>query len=135
MLDRTGNHRSRAVAAQMIELGFAVPEVMAYRIARMALAGSSPSARDRREFQRMGAEKVAAFYESWNAMLAEMLRVNVELALWSVGSFLAGWRTSRPLNQAAVTQIHRAAIGILGKGVAPIRSRAVANARRLRRAR
>ena len=135
MPNKTGNRRSRALGAQMIDLGFAVPEVMAYRIARMALVGSSPSARDRREFQRMGAEKLAAFYESWNAMLTEMLRANAQLALWSARWFVPGWPASRPLTRATAGHIQRAAIGILGKGVAPVRRRAVANARRLRRVR
>ena len=52
---RTGNRGSRAIAAQMIDLGFAVPQVMAYRIARMALAGSSPSARVSRSSACSGA--------------------------------------------------------------------------------
>jgi hypothetical protein len=67
------NRKSRALATQVIDLGLAVPQVVAHRVARMALAGLSPSMRDRREFHRMGAEKVAAFYESWNAMLLESL--------------------------------------------------------------
>ena len=135
MGNKRGNRRSRAVAAQMVDLGFAVPQVMAHRIARMALAGSSPSARDRREFELMCAEKAAAFYESWNAMLVAMLRANAELALWSSRSFVPGWPASRPSSRAAISQIQRAATGILGEGLAPVRSRAVANARRLRRVR
>ena len=128
---RTGNRGSRAIAAQMIDLGFAVPQVMAYRIARMALAGSSPSARDRREFQRMGAEKVAAFYESWNAMLVETFRANARLARL----FFPAWPGSPPSSRAAAGHLQRATTGIFGKGVAPVRRRAVANARRLRRVR
>ena len=132
---KTGNRRSRALAAQITDLGLAAPQVLAHRVTRMALAGSSPSARDRREFQRMSAEKVAAFYESWNAMLIETLRANVELALLSARLFMSGFPASRQSSRAAAAHMQRAALGILGKGVAPIRRRAAANVRRLRRAR
>ena len=60
-----------ALAAQVTDLAFSVPQVVAHRMARMASAGSNPSARDRDEFYLMGAEKVAAFYESWAAMQLE----------------------------------------------------------------
>ncbi len=132
---KAGNRKSRALAAQVTDLGLAVPQVLAHRVTRMVLAGSSPSARDRREFQRMSAEKVAAFYESWNAMLVEITRANVELSLSSARWFLSGMPAARQSSRAAAAHVQRAAIGILGKGVAPIRRRAVANARRLGRAR
>jgi hypothetical protein len=119
----------------MTELGLAVPQVLAYRLTRMALAGSSPSARDRTEFERMGKEKVAAFYESWNAMLVQILRANAELPLLSVRLFLSGWPAARPSSRAAAAHVQRAVLRILGEGVAPVRRRAVANARRLRRVR
>jgi hypothetical protein len=129
------NRKSRALASQFTELGFAVPHVLAHRITRMVLAGSSPSARDRREFQRMSAEKVAAFCESWNAMLVEIMRANAELSLLSTRWFLTGLPATRQSSRVAAAHIQRAALGILGKGVAPVRRRAVANARRLGRAR
>src|SRR5438128_1971363 len=50
------------------ELAFAVPQVVAHRLTRMALAGPVLSARDRREFHGMGQEKVHAFWQSWFAM-------------------------------------------------------------------
>ena len=60
--------KTPSIARQAAELAVAVPQVIAHRLTRLALAGPAPSARDRREFQRMGAEKAAAFAESWNAM-------------------------------------------------------------------
>src|SRR5215471_13574882 len=114
---------SARLATQAFELSMAAPQVIVHRITRLAFAGLSPSARDRREFHRMGAEKVAAFYESWNAMYLALLRANLNLALspfqfwWSSGR---GWRTS---------------MGVLDAGLAPIHRRATANARRLRRRR
>ena len=132
---KAGNRRSLALAAQVTDLGLAVPRVLAHRITRIVLAGSSPSARDRREFQRMSTEKVAAFCESWNAMLVEITRANVELSLSSARWFLSGSPATLQSSCTAAAHVQRAAIGILGKGVAPVRRRAVANARRLGRAR
>jgi len=132
---RAGKRRSRALAAQVTDLGIAVPQVLAHRMTRMMLAGSSPSARDRKEFRRMSTEKVAAFYESWNAMLVEVTLANVELSLSSARWFLSGLPATLQSSRTAAAHVQRAAVGILGKGVAPVRRRAVANARRLGRAR
>jgi len=65
----------------------------------------------------MSSEKVFAFHEAWTAMAAQGFLEYQKLAL----SF---WL---PLN------FHNAGLSILGKGMAPIRRRAVANAKRLGR--
>jgi hypothetical protein len=124
--------KSRSLAAQSIELGLAVPQVVAHRLARMAAAGASPSARDRKEFQRMGTEKMVALNEAWNAMAFEAFRANQQLALSFMQSFWFPWARPRSVKSAS-RQLSNAAAGILGKGVAPVRRRAVANARRLGR--
>ena len=155
---RTLRHsRSSArLATQAFELSIAAPQVIAYRLARLAFAGLSPSARDRREFARMGTEgavdlmnstfyprgrggkpvvlvekepepkgdaHIAAFYESWNAMYLALLRANLSLAL---SPFQVWWSPARG---------RRTGLTILNHGLAPIRRRATANARRLRRTR
>jgi hypothetical protein len=95
----------------------------------MALAGASPSARDRKEFHRMGTEKVLAATEAWNAMAAQTVVENQKLALSLMQSFWFPWmRTS-----SASRQLSDAALSILGVGMAPVSRRAVANARRLGR--
>jgi hypothetical protein len=71
----------------------------------------------------MGAEKVAAFYESWNAMFLALFRANLSLAIWPMQFW---WSSDRG---------QRASLGILGAGLAPIHRRVTANARRLRRRR
>lgn len=126
--------RSKSLAAQSIELGVAVPQVIAHRVARMALAGASPSTRDRKEFQRMSAEKIAAANEAWSAMAVETFRANQQLTLSFMRSLWFPWLhpTGR---KSASRQLSNAALGILGKGMAPIRRRAVANAKRLGRPR
>jgi hypothetical protein len=125
---------SSALAAQTSQLALAVPQVVAHRLTRMALAGNKPSARDRREFHRMGAEKIAAFQESWLAMYAEAWRLNQEAVFKAMQSLWMPWlaasRRGTPLQQW-----QRAALGVLGQGMSPVRRRAVANAKRLGRTR
>jgi hypothetical protein len=108
---------------QFFELGVAAPQVIAHRMARMASAGASPSARDRAEFQRMGIEKIAAANEAWAAMATQAFLENQKLALAFMQT--ARFPSRRKVNAAAVR--------VLGKGMAPVRRRAVANAKRLRR--
>ena len=72
--------RTSSLAAKTAELAFAIPQVVAHRMTRMAMAGPSLSDRDRKEFQLMSAEKTAAFTESWNAMNMQAIRANQALA-------------------------------------------------------
>lgn len=126
--------RKLRIATQAADLAWSVPQVMAHRLARVALAGSSPSARDRRELHRMGAEKIAAFYESWNAMFVVAFRAYLSFAR---SPFPFGWfpwtAVAAPRRWSARSQ--RTALDIVGSGLAPIQRRASANARRLRRTR
>jgi len=113
-----------------MELGLAVPEVVGYRIMRMALAGSSPSKADRDEFSRMSTEKVAAFYESWNAIFLAAWRANLQyVASWTAwpSVWLGVGRRSHS------TRLQRAALDIVASGIAPVHRRAVGNAKRLRK--
>jgi hypothetical protein len=108
--------RSKALAAQTVDLAFAVPQVIAHRVARMA---------DQQEMHRMGTEKFAAFGEAWTAMALEAWLANQKFALsFMQSALLPGTR-----------QLNKAALDILASGMTPIRRRAVANARRLGRPR
>ena len=122
--------QSTSVIVKATELARAVPQVVAHRVTRMALAGTSPTARDQREFRQMEAEKMAAFTESWNAMATQAFRANYLLAT----SFWRSWLAGRP-SQLSGSQLHNAALGVLGKGFGPVHRRAVANAKRLARTR
>jgi hypothetical protein len=112
--------RSRRLARQATELAIAVPQVVSHRLTRMALAGHSPNARDRREFHLMGQEKMQAFWQSWFAM---------------------GWAMMEAMQQAwlAALQGVRAPMldteRILSRGLAPVHRAATANARRLAKTR
>ena len=127
--------KSKSLAAQTIEFGVAVPQVIALRVARMASAGASPSARDRKEFHRMGSEKLIAFNEAWSAMAAQALRENQKFTLSLMQSLWFPWIRPKSSRKAASRRLTGAGLGIVGKGMAPIHRRAVANARRLGRIR
>jgi hypothetical protein len=127
--------KSKPLAVQAAELAFAAPQVVAHRMTRMALAGTSPSARDRKEFRRMGTEKVAALAESWNAMAVEAVLANQRMALSYMQSLWFPWLGPKRSAKSASRQMTKAALGILGEGMAPIHRRAVSNAKRLGRAR
>jgi len=124
--------RHPQVARDSLAVLWAAPEVVAHRVLRMWLAGGTPSRRDRAEFNRMSTEKVAAFYESWNAMFLEMYRASLQLALSSIWW---PWSPAPSRKTSARLSAHagRAVTAMLGAGIAPIRRRAVANAKRLRR--
>ena len=81
----------------------------------------------------MVAEKNAAFAESWNAMAVQAVLANQALTAAFFNAFLDAARGRRPSAARSATQFQRAALGVLGKGFAPVHRKAVANAKRLRR--
>ena len=126
--------KTQSLVTKAAELAFAVPQVIAHRVTRMAIAGPTLSERDRKEFQRMGAEKTAAFGESWNAMTLQALRAHQTLAASFLGSFWSPLLKGGPSASAVAAQWHSAVLGVLDKGMAPVHRTAVANAKRLARA-
>ncbi len=64
---RRRTRKSKSIAAKSMELAIAVPQVVAHRVTRMALAGPRLSDRDRKEFQMMVMEKQTAFAQAWVA--------------------------------------------------------------------
>jgi hypothetical protein len=122
-----------SLAQQAAELAVAVPQVVAHRMTRMALAGPHPSPRDRKEFARMVAEKNEAFAEAWQAMALHGALAQQAFGASLVASFLAVARGRRPSPARSVAQLQHATLGVLGKGLAPVHRKAVANARRLAR--
>ena len=120
-------------AVKATELAFAVPQVVAHRVTRMALSGSVPSARDRKEFELMVAEKNAAFVEAWRAMAVQTVLANQALAASFLRSFFTVARGRKPSAARSASQFQRAALGIVGKGLTPVHRKATANAKRLAR--
>jgi len=108
------------IARRSTELALAVPQVVAHRMTRMALAGPFPNARDRRKFQGMAHEKVLAFWQSWFAMGWAMVQSMQKT--WMAA--LQGVRLPLIDSQA-----------LLGHALGPVHKHATANARRLARTR
>ena len=127
----TRSRGAKSIAAKAAEMSMAVPQVVAHRMARMALAGPAMSERDRREFQLMSAEKTAAFAESWQAMLAQAARSQNALASAWLQALWAPKLQGKGSAAALATQMQHAAMGVLAEGMAPVHRKAVGNARRL----
>lgn len=125
--------KTSSLISRSAELALAVPQVVAHRVTRMAIAGPTPSARDQKEFSRMVAEKNAAFGESWNAMAWQAVRANQALALSLFQAFWSPWLRRQPATGALAALLQNAALDVLGKGLAPVHRKAVANATRLGR--
>ena len=125
-----------SLSAKTAELALAVPQVVAHRLLRMAQAGPHLSPRDRKEFARMIAEKNSAFGESWNAMALQALQSQRAFAA-ALALAATPTRSTRasPAAHALATQLQRATLAVIGKGLAPVHRRAVANAKRLARTR
>jgi hypothetical protein len=127
--------KSTSLAVKAAQLSVAVPQVVAHRVTRMALAGTTLSPRDRKEFDLMVREKQAAFTEAFAAMALQTVRANQAMAttmlrsLWSVP--VRGRSSPGALGTPLGTHMHAAMLGVLAKGMAPIHRKAVANAKRL----
>src|SRR4051812_12907352 len=67
-------------------------QVINHRTRRIAAAGATPSLRDRREFSKMGLEKVEAMGESALALGKQLTSTNIDLGLrtwqhlWKAGA-------------------------------------------------
>ena len=62
------------------EMAIGAAPVIGHRTSRLGLAGSVPSARDRREFALMGREKLEAALDSAQAVSLRMLMLNQQFA-------------------------------------------------------
>jgi hypothetical protein len=125
----------RKLTQQTIALSMAVPQVIAHRVGRMAAAGANPNARDRKEFKQMGAEKTAAFNESWAAMGLAAMKAQQQMAMsmWRAAA-MAPWSMAKPGSLLPTSStLARHALQIMSQGMAPVHRRAVGNAKRLGR--
>jgi hypothetical protein len=127
--------KSATLATQSAELALAVPQVVAHRLTRMAMSGPKPSLRDQKEFTRMVTEKMTAFGESWTAMTLQAMQAQQSFALSWLQSLWTPPFLPKSSARATSQRLHGAALGVLGKGLAPVHRKAVANAKRLARTR
>lgn len=136
---------------------FASAQVIHHRTNRLAQSGVSPNARDRREFTRMGQEKIEAATESAQAMAARMVTLNTQMGATAFRQMLNGMgelmsmlaspaaalsaKGQAELLRDAVNNSARVASQLSGsmaqvahvaqQGLKPIHSRATGNAKRL----
>jgi len=135
------------------EMMLASAQVVHHRTGRMAAAGATPSARDRREFAMMGREKAEAGVESASAMAMQMMAMYPLLGSRAFGNVMKGGAAAMSLaasrtagqamtrhaelvrtmmqSMATTSQLSGAAARLAQRGLEPIHSRATANARRL----
>jgi hypothetical protein len=125
--------KATSLVVKVAELAIAVPQVVAHRLTRMAVAGPVLSQRDRKEFKRMSAEKAEAFSESWNAMAMQALHANQALAASIFRSFWSQTLRGLPSSGAVNARLQGIALDVVGKGLSPVHRKAVANAKRLAR--
>lgn len=126
--------KSRSLTSRSAELAVAAPLVVAHRVTRMALAGPNLSARDRKEFAMMVAEKQAAFAQAWGDMALQSIRAHQALSASMWRAFLTPFSFGSTAASFPV-QVGDAAIDVLNEGLAPIHRKAVANATRLAKTR
>jgi len=145
-MTRKTQRQATRLNQEMTEMMLAAPQVVAHRTTRMLMAGNTPNASDSREFKAMGDEKITAFAESWQAMASQAMTSQMQLATtltqMAFKQSSAWWSpfgASRGMSTADMTQLghqmQSAAMQIASKGMAPVRKRAVANAKRLKKAR
>ncbi len=137
------------------EMSMASAQVIAHRTKRMAASGPLPGARDRKEFTRMGQEKVEAATESARAIAAHLTAMNLKFGARALRYMVTGTTAlmslaaSRSVGQSITRQaklaetLSRSAktaselsdstAQLARRGLKPIRVRATANARRLGR--
>ena len=120
------------IAMRTGEMLVASVQVIGHRTGRMAAAGHSPSLRDRREFSRMGLEKIEAAGESLWAMGQHMTALNANLAMRAWQDMMrAGTSWMSVGASRTLPQLHVEMARMTKKGLKPIHARATANAKRL----
>ena len=136
------------------EMLLASAQVIGHRTQRMALAGPTPNAKDRREFTLMGEEKIVAAAESAQAMAMSMINLSQQVGALAFRQMLTGatammsLASSRTTGQSvarqarlvrdtmansavATSQLSTSAARLVDKGLKPVHSRAKGNAKRL----
>jgi hypothetical protein len=134
-MPRRSRRATRRLAAHALDLSIAAPQVIAHRLARMAQAGATPTTRDLAELHRMGAEKVVAFGTAWQAMGLAAMRAQQAYLQALSRSLLTPWWIAPPDAGAFARRANAAAADVLAAGIAPLRHKALGNARRLARQR
>ena len=131
------------LAQDTVELSWLAPQVIAHRVHRMVQAGWQPQAEDQQEFTLMGEEKWVAFHASWAAMWSRGWDLNWQLVRAWEQSAQGWWSADADASSAKAADGRDATLGpwdmgaaaaeVLCAGLAPLRQKALSNAKRLGR--
>ena len=125
-------HLWGALGMKTMQMSTAAAQVIAIRTARMATAGLNPTAADRREMSRMGAEKLDAFSRAGQALATGALPLVAGMAGGALRTTLdllnasAHLAASRTIPQTMARQCELA--DTLMRGSSPVRHGAASNA-------
>ena len=126
---------SASLSAKTTELALAVPQVVAHRLARMAHARAAACRRATARSSRAWSPRSTA--PSANPGTPWRCRPCSRSAAFAAALALAATppRSTRasPAAQTLAAQLQQATLAVIGKGLAPVHRRAVANAKRLAR--
>jgi len=125
------SNRKSDTAGQLMTLSQRVPFVMSQRLMRMA--SPAPNAADRRDFDRMGAEKLSALQEGWMAMTMQVFALQQRAWVSLLQSAWAPWRPGKAMQEwsRGMADVDT----VLAAGLRPATRQVSANARRLSRTR
>jgi hypothetical protein len=120
------------LGTRSLEMLLASGQVIAMRLTRMAAAGPRPGTRDRKEFVRMGSEKLQAATQS--ALAVGALWPSIGWQLWAGAwqAWLGGLAGGARRRAGSGAPLHHAA-RIAHAALEPVHRAATANARRLSR--
>ena len=119
------------IFSKAADIAVASPQVVAHRVARMALAGPVLNDRDRKEFTGMVQEKQLAFAQSFMAWNTEILRWQMQWQMQMFGAMVSGNWQSMANRMLSPQPLMAAAERATAKAMEPVRRKAVANAKRL----
>ena len=118
------------LAQSIGDIAWHAPQVVQHRTARLLAAPGLKRARDRREAQRMVAEKFEAMFESQLVLWQHAWAMQQQMAQQVWRAALSG---PRPLRRPAGSRRSAAAsLSLARRSLAPVRRRVKANFRRMR---
>ena len=126
---------SIATARRTAGLAFAAPQVVAHRLHRMAIAGPTLSARDRKEFTGMVVEKQLAFTQACFAAWQQWVRAQQSFALAAWRAFFSGSLPGLLSAGSLASRSLATSASMANAALAPVHRKAVSNAKRLGRTR
>jgi hypothetical protein len=121
----------RNLSTELTELCAAIPQVVAYRVTRMAIGSVRHDPADEAEFIGMGTEKMATLGESWSAMTVELCRLNQRFADALLKAVVEPGAGSIPALLRSTPGGRDAVLSIFRSGIQPIHRRTLENVRRL----